>query len=261
MNVFLPPSYVERVDRLAVGLEPLDALSATRIARPVDVTLDAPPTAPALLTLPRHGSGRFVLLFDDGVDTPVSFRIVPADRRFVPRRMQFAFVDEATVLAAEQAGADVPTETRAWRPRLFPGAAYDVPHTATGVRGTVTKSGAPVRWTRVEASIDGTVVGRAHGDDRGEFLLVLGPNGDVSGTGDLVSPIDVTIDVYARNPALPVDPADGLADLPLEAAANPGALPDDVSDGKTLPDHYVQVASLAAHPLPLGRLSSVPIAA
>ena len=274
MNTFLSPMFVEHVDRLAVGLEPLDALSATRIARPVGVAVDGSPlvlpnTPPwpepsatsGLMTLPRHGSGRFVLLFASGVDTPVILRLVPADRRFVPRRMQFTFVDEATVLNAEQAGIDITAAGRAWRPRLFPGAAYDVPHTATGVRGTVTRAGAPVRWTRVEAMLAGKIVGRAHGDDRGEFLLVLGPNDDVTGTGDLVSPIEVTIDVYARDPALPLDAHDSIADLPLEKAAAPGSATDDVSDGKALPDHYVQVASLPNHPLTLGRLSSVPIAA
>jgi hypothetical protein len=273
VNAFLPSIFDERVYRLALGLEPLDAITAGRISQPVDVTLDGPPVVPphtppwpepsaasGLFALPRHGSGRFVLLFDSKVDTPVSLRLVPADRRYVPRRMTFAFVDETTVLADEEANMDLPTWNRAWRPLLFPGAAYDVEQTATGVRGTVTSGGQPVRWTRVEASIAGTVIGRAHGDDRGEFLLVLGPNTDVSGTGDLVSPTDVTIDVYARNPALPQDPADPLADLPLETAAAPGVTPDDVSDGVNHPDHYVQVASLVDHPVILGRLSSLPIA-
>lgn len=273
MNTFVPSIFDEHVDRLALGLEPLDAVSATRIARTVDVALDGPPVVPprtppwpepsaasGLLTLPRHGSGRFVLLFSVGVDTPVSLRLVPADRRFVPRRMQFAFIDEATVLTAEQAGTDVPTTSRAWRPLLFPGAGYDVAQTSTGIRGTVTRAGVPVRWTRVEASVAGRVIGRAHGDDRGEFLLVLGPNTDISGTGDLVSPVAVTIDVYARNPPLPRDPVDPLADLPLELAAAPGAATDDVSSGETLPNNYAQVASLVDHPVILGRLSSLPIA-
>jgi hypothetical protein len=266
MNEFLPSIFDERVYRLALGLEPLDAITAGRIAQPVDVTLDGSPVvgpdtppwpepsgASGLFALPRHRSGRFVLLHDSKVDTPVSLRLVPADRRYVPRRITFAFLDEA-------AGGNAPTWSRAWRPLLFPGAAYNVEQTATGIRGTVTSGGASVRWTRVEASIAGTVIGRAHGDDRGEFLLVLGPNTDVSGTGDLVSPTDVTIDVYGRNPALPQDPSDPLADLPLETAAAPGVTPDDVSNGVDLPDHYVQVASLIDHPVILGRLSSLPIA-
>jgi hypothetical protein len=273
MNEFLPSIFDERVYRLALGIEPLDAITAGRIAQPVDVTLDGAPlvspytppwpepsAAAGLFALPRHSSGRFVLLFDSKVDTPLSLRLVPADRRYVPRRMTFSFVDEATVLADEAANADLPTWSRAWRPLLFPGAAYEVQQTATGVRGTVTSGGAPVRWTRVEASIEGTVIGRAQGDDRGEFLLVLGPNTDVSGTGDLVSPTAVTIDVYARDPALPQDAGDPLADLPLETAAGPSVTPDGVSDGVDLPDHYVQVASLVDHPVILGRLSSLPIA-
>jgi len=267
MNEFLPSIFDERVYRLALGLEPLDAVTSGRIAQPLEVALDGPPDvtpdtppwpapspATGLYALPRHGSGRFVLLFDSKVDSPVTLRLVPADRRYVPRRMTFAFLDEAA------GGFDAPTWSRAWRPSLFPGAAYDVQQTATGVRGTVTSGGVPVRWTRVEASIAGTVIGRAHGDDRGEFLLVLGPNTDVSGTGDLVSPTAVTIDVYAQNPAPPQDPADPLADLPLETAAGPGVTPDDVSDGVDLPTNYVQVASLVDHPVILGRLSSLPIA-
>lgn len=274
MNRFLASEFVEHVDRLAIGLEPLDALSSSRIARPVDVALDGSPfvlpysppwpepsPVAGLVALPRHGSGRFVLLFSSGVDTPVTLRLVPRNRRFVPRKLKFTFIDETTVLDAERAGADVPASSRTWRPRLFPGAAYDVSSSATGIRGTVTHADKPVRWTRIEASVDGQPIGLAHGDDRGEFLLVLGPNTDVSGTGDLVSPLDVTIDVYARSPALPQRATDPLADLPLETAAAPGSGTDPVSDGTTLPNLYVQVASLVDHPVTLGRISSVPIAA
>jgi hypothetical protein len=254
VSTFLEDPYVELVHRLALGLEPRDAVSLTRIARRVDVAIDGRATP-----LSRHGSGRYVLLFDRGVDTPVTLRLIPRDRRYVPRRMTFAIVDEATVLAAEGPPPDdVPSASRAWRPLLFPGAGYDAAGTATGVRGHVARAGGPVRWTRVEATADGHVIGRAHGDDRGEFLLVLGRN--VGAIGDLVSPLPVTITVYARDPALVVDAADPLSDLPVEAAAGPGAPTDDVSLGVTLPDNYVQVAQLADHLLTLGRLSSVPIA-
>jgi hypothetical protein len=254
MNSFLPEHFVERVDRLALGLEPRDAVSRLRPARLVDVVLDGPPERPALY---RHGSGRYVLLFAEHVDTPVAVRLVPRDRRYVPRRLEFAIPDLQAVLTAEGAGADVPTMSRVWGPILYPGAAYDVVDTQTCVRGRVTRGGHPVRWTRVEATADGHVIGRAHGDDRGEFLLVLGQNTDA--VGDLTPTLAVTIDVFARDPALAVDPADPLGDLPLETAAAAGAPVDDVSTGVALPDHYVLVAHLPDHPLTLGRLTSVPI--
>jgi hypothetical protein len=254
VSAFLQDSSVVLVHRLALGLEPRDAVSLTRIARRVDVAIDGTATP-----LGRHGSGRYVLLFERGVDTPVTLRLVPRDRRYVPRRVTFAIVDEATVLAGEGPPPnDVPTASRVWRPLLFPGAAYDAAETATGVRGLVTQAGVPVRWTRVEATAGGHVIGRAHGDDRGEFLLVLGRN--VGAVGDLVSPLPVTITVYARDPALALAATDPLSDLPVEAAAGPGAATDDVSLGVTLPDHYVQIAQLADHLLTLGRLSSAPIA-
>jgi len=87
---------------------------------------------------------------------------------------------------------------------------------------------------------------------------VLGQN--TGAVGDLVSPLAVTITVYARDPAFGQRRDDALADLPVETAAGPGVIPDDVSAGITLPDHYVQIAQLADHQLTLGRLSSVPIA-
>ena len=271
MNAFLPEMFVERVDRLALGLEPRDAVSRLRPARLVDIAVDGPPqlgadaptwpepnAAAGRPVLDRHGSGRYVLLFVPHVDTPVDVRLVPRDRRYVPRRLRFAIPTLTAVLAAETAGTDVPTTSRIWGPALFPGATYDVVDSQTTVRGRVTRGGNPVRWTRVEASADGHIVGRAHGDDRGEFLLVLGQN--TGAVGDLTPSLPVTIDVYARDPELPVDPADPLGDLPLETAAAAGAVPDDVSAGVALPDHYVLVAHLPDQPLTLGRLTSVPIA-
>jgi len=273
VSAFLPVIFDELVQRLAIGLEPRDAVSETRIARPVDIAIDGKPDfdvdagpwpepnpVAGLPRLARHGSGRFVLLFGPtvGKKDKVRLRLVPLGRRYVPRRMEFDINSLGLVLAAERLGLDVPTTNRTWRPRLFPGAGYDLAETATGIRGTVTKAGKPVRWTRIEASVNGSIIGRAHGDDRGEFLLVLGQN--TGAVGDLVSPLPVTITVKARNPALAVNPKDALADLQVETAAGPGVTPDDVSTGIAPTPNYVQVAQLSDHPLPLGRLSSVPIA-
>jgi hypothetical protein len=271
VSTVLPGSFDALAYRLALGLEPRDAISRTRIARRIDVAVDANPAfdpdlgswpeqspVAGLRRLSRHGSGRFVLLFDRTVESPVTVRLVPRERQYVPRRLEIAIVDEADVRTAEEAGADVPTTSRAWRPLLFPGAGYDVPAAATGVRGSVTRAGEPVRWTRVEASVAGEVIGRAHGDDRGEFLLVLGQNPQAA--AELVSPLPVTITVFARDPVLAVSKGDALADLPVETPAGPGVTPDEVSAGIDLPADYAQLEQIPDHPLTLGRLSSLPIA-
>jgi len=264
MSTFLPEAYAERVHRLALGLEPRDAVSRLRPARHVDVTLDGPPGS-GRSALARSGSGRYVLLFDGPIDSPVAVRLVPRDRRYVPRRLRFAIPDLQAVLDAEADDDDVPATGRAWRPMLFPGANYDLSATRSGVRGTVTRAGVPVRWTRAEAIVDGHVIGHAHGDDRGEFLLVLGQN--TGAVGELSRTLEVTIDVYAHDPAPPVSPDDPLDDLPLEDAAAAGAAFDDVSagvnhaDGHVVrPGGYALVAHLPLQPLTLGRLTSVPIA-
>jgi hypothetical protein len=280
VNTFLSSHFSEIVQRLALGLEPIDAASGTRIARPVRIGVDGPPAlgpdppswpdpdgAAGRPLLGRHGSGRFVLLFSRTVtDSPVRVRIVPRDRRFVPRRMQFDIVDLAGVTASDPDGPDVPLRERTWRPFLFPGAAYDLPETATAIRGTVRENGKRVPWTRVAALAGPNTIGLAHGDDRGEFLLVLGQN--LGATGDLVSPLPVTIDVYRRDPAAPPDPndvpppapPDPLVGLPLERAAGPGVAPDDVSTGTLpggLPASYVPVLHLVDEPVELGRTTSL----
>jgi hypothetical protein len=268
MNVFLPSAYAELVYRLALGLEPRDALRHGRIARPLEIALDGVPTASGrrrklgdlgasvgLSHLDRHRSNRWVLLYDPVVEGPVDVRLVPRDRRFVPRRIRLRITSLADVLAAEAQGTDVPAASRVWRPFLFPGAAYDIHETATGVRGRVLEGGAPRRWTRVEARIGNTVIGRAHGDDRGEFLLVLGQTANF---GDLQPTVTVTIRVHGRTPAPALNPADPLADLPLETTALPGVSPDPVAEGRQLPNQYVQLAQRAGVALPIGRLTSLP---
>ena len=72
--------------------------------------------------------------------------------------------------------------------------------------------------------MDGVVVGRAHGDDRGEFLLLLGPG---AATGpDLAFPIQATVTVFGPDPPPPPGPdaaLDPLWDLPLEGVPPVGA--------------------------------------
>src|SRR5262249_42186634 len=150
VSTALPGVFDELVQRLAIGLEPRDAVSRTRIARPVDIAIDgqpefdidAPPwpeqsSVAGLTRLRRHGSGPFVLLYGPAVRTRVALRLVPRDRRYVPRRIEVDIFSEGLVRAAEEAGNDIPTASRTWRPLLFPGAGYDLADTATAVRGLV----------------------------------------------------------------------------------------------------------------------------
>jgi len=107
----------------------------------------------------------------------------------------------------------------------------------------------------------GDVVGRAHGDDRGEFLLLL----DVTAStiGELVTPLDFEVVVYGPLPGPPIPATadlpslDPLWDLPLEPV--PPAAPDEVTPGIALPAGYGFTDT--SHPtlsFDLGRLKSIP---
>jgi hypothetical protein len=236
MNEFLPPQFGERVDRLLLGIEPLDALRAARIAQPIEVLLDGAPAARTLTAIPRHSSCRHALLFKPKplLGSPIVIRMVDRRRRFVPRRISYPVP------------ADIHTPApRVRRPALFPGAAYDVSETCTGMRGRVTWNRstideAPARWVRVEARINGLLVGRAHGDDRGEFLLLL--DSAAGGLGDLPAPLTAEVTVFG--PAAPgkVSADDPLGDLPVEELLGE---PDDVSPGEKLPPEYTSSSSRA----------------
>lgn len=224
MTLFVPPVYVEHVHRLALGVEPIDAMLGMRISDPLDVLLDGIPfpkppwgAAPSrhwfeyptpLKKVPRRSSCLHALLDGPGVESPIAVRMFDRLRRYVPRRFSIDLGPDGRAIV---------------KPHLFPGAAYCASPTSTGLRGRVLLAGslAPLRWARVVASLAGgaTVVGRAHGDDRGEFLLLL--SSEALGVGAIVDPIPIDIRVYGPSPlpvpASPKLPAmDPLWDLPLE---------------------------------------------
>lgn len=215
--------------RLALGVEPVDAILNRRadepvlVGREVDPRRGGTPRYP-LVALAASGPGRYRL--DRSVPLPVRIRLRVDDpsRRFVPRRF-----DVALWLPAETDGVDatpttgtlVPVASRLLRPWLLPGAAAQPSAGATVIRGRVVRTVAgqaePVRWARIRAATgdEDTLVGWTHGDERGEFLLV------VTGTGTQSAP-DSTMDVRLRvvappRPAGPPDPKDRLADLVVEA--------------------------------------------
>jgi hypothetical protein len=276
VNEFLGSAFSERVVRLALGLEPTDPVRAARVGTVLDVAVDGIPFPLArtrrdpavpwwkgqdvLTRIGRRRSCRHVLLFRDGVEPTVDVRLVDDSRRYVPRRLSIPLPNPPP---PGRPG-------RVCRPALFPGAAYDVPAGAVGVRGTVRRggpTGPPLRWARVEArrTSDSALAGRAHGDDRGEFLLLLGAAA-VRGV-ELSLPVEVTVTVFG--PTTPLDPAtvpgsdvDPLWDLPLEVVDPAPAgqalefLADPVLDGEEHPPGYVSGASRALQ-LELDGLESV----
>ncbi len=264
MNEFLSSRFVERVERLIIGIEPTDAQRRMRIAHPIDVVLDRRSFSPVPSSwetalglsdpigsrhpIPRHDSCRHALVFPPGMDSPIAIRMFDRARRFVPRRISYPIPADITV-------ASPPSRVR--RPALFPGAAYDVSPTATGIRGRVTWSQStanevPARWVRVEAVINGQIVGRAYGDDRGEFLLLL--RSEAGGLGDLPAPLIADVTVFGPPAPIAVSPDDPFGDLPIETLL---ADPDTISPGESLPVGYASTAQ-SSRPVTfeLGRLST-----
>jgi len=269
MNAFVADKYVENVQRLALGIEPVDAARRLRIAQPIEIAVEGtafpsplPPALVRFLTVlrergglwsdtmaraRRHSSCRHALLFEPGLKDHFNLRLFDRAQRFVPRRVRVPLVPLAN--PADPALLDaVPLASRSRFPALFPGANYDVSDNATGLRGRVVRDDPvhpggviPVRWARIEARRNGVVVGRAHGDHHGEFLLLLEPKAVPA--ADLPTPFTLDVTAFAPPAPLPPPPApvadvDPLWDLLLETAAGPGIFPDPVAAGETIPPSY-----------------------
>ena len=241
MNEFVPDGFDERVEHLALGLEPQDAQRGRIIGHAIGISFDEQARGLRRPAIERHPSCRHVVRYFPGLGNTVDLRLVAPDRRFVPRRLRIP------ILTLE-AARNEPYTHRVRRPALFPGAAYDIHRTATGLRGRVVRDGQPLRWTRVFVTLPGSgnpeiVVGRAHGDDRGEFLLLISPR--TIPVGDLVDPVSLPIRIWG--PAIAPAPAapgalDPLWDLPLESAPAPEE-PDRVSAGLDPPQEYAELHS------------------
>lgn len=299
-NIFLPERFAEGVHRLAVGVQPIDAIRRARFADGLAVALDAPrggvgnrrPVASSaawLAGLPRferHDSGRFALRHHPWVRSPVVVRVWDATgrRRIVPRRLRLRILSWADLMAAE-ADLSQPQPTAADRTfelGLHPGAGYELSTALTVLRGSVRFDGRPLRWPRVEAfrpARNGTPevsVGIAHGDDRGEWLLVLDTG--LLRPGEVSNPFPVVLRVHGRTPpALPTqeaefltgsfgdaptaDPArerylrervaDPFWDLPIEPEFAAVGAGDQVLTGRRVPGGLVRSASVDT-PVPNG---------
>ena len=257
MNAFLDSRFIEVTHRLALGLEPLDAVRGGRIAHPLSVAAAETFVGLKRPNVVHHDSCLHAVLYEPGIPNAINLRFWEKARRFVARQIRYP------ILPLAQAEAQS-FRVRVRRPRLFPGAAYDAVSLITGIRGRAERGGKPVRWCRVEARPDngGAVLARAQGDDRGEFLLLLPP---AAATGaDLEDPLGIEITVLGPTVA-PVPPSadlpsqDPMWDLPTEIA--PAADPffpesDSVSAGVDLPAGYTSTATRSVN-VPLGTIFSV----
>jgi hypothetical protein len=296
--------------RLALAVVPVDAVTRSpadlvRVGRETSRLMDRltrplgrpGPVDPAARLRPvqqlRGNGSRFVLrhgpdLPETGPAQPpgapprgprVRIRLDDARRRWVPRRLDAEIWTLAEVQAidpapdrAAVAGPYLRAASRLIRPWLLPGSGYAFGVGSTGLRLRVTRAGRPVPWVRVQVIYDGVDrIGWAHGDDRGEVLLLLdslGPHFPRDASRG-----DVTLRVHWPDPAVPVGPglpptepqpaADPLRGLPVEPVDRivvpPGADPpdDDVLRGRAVPAGYL-TAPDAVRTLTLGEVLPAP---
>lgn len=273
MNSLLPERFSESVQRLALGVEPIDAAREQPMLMPVMLTHDDAALGGVRPRFLRHTSNRQTLRYDAYYaaaprtltlrffDTADPLYSVDSDRRrFIPRRLQITL---PTLADAELA----PPSARACRPWLVPAAAYPLSDAVTGLRAHVMRAAAgprpqrPARWAWVVATVPAaqpllaasTVIARAVCDERGEFLLVVRHHPTALGPGPN---LPVRLRVYAAPETDPVPVSlpglDPLWDVPIETPASL-ADSDAALRGEALPAGYLPVAERIVE-LPLGRL-------
>lgn len=273
MNQVLAARYSESIQRLALGVEPIDAAREQPMLTPVMLTHDDAPFGNPRQAFQRHASNRHALRYDSYYgaaprtlvlrlfdQTQALYDPESDRRRFVPRRLQIAL---PTLAAAEAA----PPDARGCRPHLYPAAAYPISDAVTGLRAHVMRAAAgltpqrPARWARVLATVPAaqlvlglsTITGRAMCDERGEFLLIIRHHPAALGVGSV---LQVRLRVFAPAEGVPANPAlpgiDPLWDAPIETPASL-ADTDPGLRGEALPAGYAALTERIID-LPLGRL-------
>ncbi|MFO7567687.1 MAG: hypothetical protein R6X02_33910 [Enhygromyxa sp.] len=205
--------------RLALGIEPIDALLQSRLARAIQVEVEG---ADSRRAITRHETGRHALLGPERLGESVDLRLYDRRRGFVPRRLRVPLPE------VEERKAELRTR----RPVLFPGVAWDLGGGATALRGRVQLDQQPVRWAWLEARLPDSdeVVLRTRADDRGEYLLVL--DAAAISLAELTPTFELDLRAYGPSSieAPAKDEDDPLWDLPLEPLAAPGD-PDPIAEG------------------------------
>lgn len=243
--------------RLALGVECLDALTdqlvptsvrvgrqtaGRRLPRPLDAAWPC-------LDLERSGPARFKLRHRGAIPPTLVVRFDDPSRRYVPRRFT-VHLWPASDLDETSGQPYVPVKSRLLRSWLWPGSAYPLPRGTTVVRGRAVHGSRSLRWARLTAiGPNGEVAGRAHADDRGEFVLVV-TNPDQN---PLQSTVPLDVSILAPAAPEPIDPFDRCADLVVEdvprssAPPGPGDLDNDVLRGVAAPSGYVANTHAPTH--------------
>jgi hypothetical protein len=279
MNLLLPSRFVEAFTRLLLGIQPMDAARVQRIAHALEMRIEPKPWVDPLTDeqqrhlrvytnarrplsdgwkrVTRHASGRYALTYDVEQGSTIIVRVLDRTERSVPRRLEIPLVslgvpEDVAILDA------LPVSQRSRMPFLYPGATYDVSERVTGLRGRVVVSDGglppklvPVRWPRIEARLPGSLVpfAWAHGDQHGEFLLLLPPESIAAPAVQMPAVLSLDITAHGRKvppavlPPLLVRAADPFWDLPLETLSAPGTPPaaDSVALGRAIPAGYASV--------------------
>ena len=245
--------------RLALGLIARDGVTSRGVADGLRAGWEARPRLLSrghpgwwpCVDLEGVGGGRFRLRATPARPGIVVVRLYDPTRRYVPRRLEVTLWPYAA-LVVELPGVHVPVASRTLPVWLAPGVAYPLPRGATAVRGRVVRDGSPARWARVVAIGPGNaVLGRAHVDDRGEFLLLLADTNQ--------NPVQstVAVDLRVRGPADTTVPPDRNGDLlstlvaePVLRPANPpapGDLDNPLLRGVAPPPGYLANAAPDVH--------------
>ncbi|MGB8385269.1 MAG: hypothetical protein WCG47_29195, partial [Dermatophilaceae bacterium] len=171
------------------------------------------------------------------------------------------------------AAGPIDPRSRVLRPWLLPGSGYAVARRTTGARFAVRRPGTTVRWPRVEAFDAGGVrIGWAHGDARGEVLLLV-PAVNVrvpSGSASPQARVPIALRTHWPDPSLQTGDAarrralDPLYDLPVEpvlrsaSPPQPGDLDNDVIRGLATPAGYLTSAQDVVVTLTVGEVHVAP---
>ena len=254
--------------RLALAVECIDAVTERVVNRTLDMGRELPgllaseSSAWPCVNLVPHGPGRAIALHESQLPASVTIRIDCRTRSFVPRRFSVPLWSEHEVGMADLTGIGyVPARSRLVRPFLLPGSAYFLPRGTTAVRGRVVHANERVRWPRIVATDDSArAVGWAHGDERGEFLLV------VESAGKILPPAPDTLAITfaVSAPALTTNSGgDRLAGMPVESISRtPVPTPSNALDsallrGRTIPKDNLTSKKQPTATVPVGELTTL----
>ncbi|MGW4095818.1 hypothetical protein [Mycobacterium sp. NPDC004974] len=259
--------------RLALAVDCADAVTHSPLGTQVRIGAEVAPrlrTYPDDVTWPcadllQHGLGRATRLHRPPMPANITVRIADPTRRYVPRRLTTPLRTDADITASDNGtGPYIPVGSRELRPWLSPGSAYQMPRSTTAIRGRVMRGATAARWPRITAiGPGGQAVGWAHGDDRGEFVLVIVSTGSLHPPAPSTLAVTLVVTAPANPPTVTEDP---LADLVVETVPQ-SQVPPVASDlnspllqGRTTPPGYITSATPTNVTVPVGITTQLPTA-